>query len=284
MNKTVLSLLPVRYAIDDDLWESFTVEQVKKQIARLHETGRFREPNNGGPFVVRVSQYAMSGEEQYIDKIFYDFSFDGAAWTDLTVVTRVKCSGSLTWTTRQRQDKEIATREALWDEGVVQIWWERDDMCVRSQVPEFECEEYREIAWMAANVVVILLQDRTANKIVIAPRTQPQLRLKFIQRRPQIPNNENVGEILLTIPRRVYTGTSDGKARKAHGPHRMHYRAEHVRQQPYGPRSAPIYREIVIAGMWINASDVPLAERGTPMRHYRFKTLQCAPSTHLDFT
>ena len=91
---------------------------------------------------------------------------------------------------------------------------------------------------MAANVVVILLQDRTANKIEIEPSRRPKLNLKFLQRRPQIPNNENAREILLTIPRRVYTKTS-GKAGKSHAPPRMHYRAEHVRQQPYGPRSAP---------------------------------------------
>jgi hypothetical protein len=42
----------------------------------------------------------------------------------------------------------------------------------------------------------------------------------------------------------------------------MHYRAEHVRQQPYGPRSAPQYREVVIEGTWINAAD---AEPGTPI-------------------
>ncbi len=265
-----LSPLTVRYAIDDDLWESFTFEQVRKQIGRLHETGRFRKPNNGGPFVVRVSQYALSGDEQYIDKIFYDFSFEGDALTDITVVTWAQRSGSLHWKTRQRKDEEIATAVAMWDEAVVQIWWERDYICVRTQVPESECEKCQEIAWMAANVVVILLQDRNANKVVVEPKRRSKLKLKFIQRRPQIPNNENVTEILLTIPRRVYTKTSDGEASKAHRPHRMHYRAEHVRQQPYGPRSAPSYREKVIAGMWINASDVPPAERGTPMRLYRF--------------
>ena len=48
---------PVRYTITDELWESFTIEQVNKQIAQLRETGRFRTPNNGGPFTVRLSQY-----------------------------------------------------------------------------------------------------------------------------------------------------------------------------------------------------------------------------------
>ena len=35
------------------------------------------------------------------------------------------------------------------------------------------------------------------------------------------------------------------------------------------------YKEIVIAGTWINASDIPLTERGMPIaRNYRFKAAQ----------
>jgi hypothetical protein len=56
-----IDMIPVRFAIDDDLWRSFTVEQVTKQIGRLRETGRFWSPNHGSPFVVRVSQYALMG-------------------------------------------------------------------------------------------------------------------------------------------------------------------------------------------------------------------------------
>jgi hypothetical protein len=55
---------PVRYTITDELWESFTIEQVNKQIARLRETGRFRPPNNGGPFTVRLSNYAIVGDPE----------------------------------------------------------------------------------------------------------------------------------------------------------------------------------------------------------------------------
>jgi hypothetical protein len=52
--------------------ERFTIEQVNKQIGLLRETGRFRPPNNGDPFVVRVSQYALSVQDQYTDRIFYE--------------------------------------------------------------------------------------------------------------------------------------------------------------------------------------------------------------------
>src|ERR1019366_787940 len=109
---------------------------------------------------------------------------------------------------------------------------------------------------------------RTAHKVEIEPSTRPKLKLKFLQRRPEIPDAENFREIVLTIPRRVYTGEHGG----THASPRMHYRAEHVRQQPYGPRSAPLYREIVIEGTWINASDIDPADLGTPIRrNYKLK-------------
>jgi hypothetical protein len=189
-------------------------------------------------------------------------------------VTRLRVPGSLNWTQR-REEYERKLAEVLWKEDVIQIWWEKDYVCTRCRVPQDECEEYFEKFFeIAFNVVVILLQDRTANKIEITSTKKPRLNLPFIKRRPQIPDNENFSEIVLTIPRRVYKKTSGGTT-KPHGPHRMHYRAEHVRRQRIGPRSAPSYKEIVIAGTWINASDVSPAERGTPItRNYRFKAVR----------
>jgi hypothetical protein len=288
----------VRYAIEDELWESFTVEQVRKQIGLLRETGRFREPNNGGPFVVRVSQYALMGDPAVIAQrdilvkqghlnvsrtedaqCFYDFSFDGDT-VSTTVVTRLRLPGSLNWKPQQRGEYERKIADVLlWKEEIIRIWWEKDYVCVRCRVLQDECEEHSEIAWMAANVVVILLQDRTANKIEIEPKRSKALNLNFIKRRPKIPDGENAHEIVLTIPRRVYKSEKTGKP---HGPHRMHYRAEHVRRQQIGPRSAPSYKEIVIPGMWINADDISPADLGTPItrRYYRFKALRQKEKLH----
>jgi hypothetical protein len=126
------------------------------------------------------------------------------------------------------------------------------------------------VGTMAACVTTILLQDRRAHKIEIGPSAKPKLRTNFLKRRSDIPGVEQFSELALTIPRRVYTGEHGG----SHASPRMHYRAEHVRQQPYGPRSAPQYREIVIEGTWINADDVDPSERGTPItRAYRFKAI-----------
>jgi hypothetical protein len=273
----------VRYTIDDELWESFTVEEVNKQIKRLRETGRFRPPNNGDPFMVRLSQLAiMGGTEAGIAGIqngdgqcFYEFGFDDGNLT-ITSLVRRRRLGSLNWATQQRQDYESGVVQAFMREcqyHVERIWWERDFVCIRCQLPTAEYDDWWKIGWTAASVVVILLQDRTSNKIEVQPRTRPKLKLNFLQRRPQAPNDESAREIILTIPRRVYKGTS-GTA-KAHARPRMHYRAEHVRRQPCGPRSAPSYREIVIAGMWINATDIPPGERGTPItRNYRFKAIR----------
>ena len=263
--------IAVRYRIDDDVWQSFTAEQVRKQINLLRQTGRFREPNNGNPFVVRLSQYALSGGDQYHDNIFYDFRFDNHFVSE-TVLLRMQRPDSFNWTRQQKRDEERTVAEILRDDNVVGMWWEKDYLCICCQVPQGDCND--EVPWMAANVVVILLQDRTTNKIMVAPKTRPKLKLKFLQRRPQIPNDENVPEIVLTIPRRVYTSTS-GETGKEQKPRRMHFRAGHLRQQQYGPRSAPRYREIEIAAMWINAEDVPPEERGTPItRNYKFKALR----------
>jgi hypothetical protein len=283
----------VRYTIDDELWESFTVEEVNKQINRLCATGQFRAPNNGDPFVVRLSQLAIMGSceagiaerDQLIKdghplvskpqdvQCFYEFSFDDGNLT-ITTLMRQRRRGSLNWTTQQREEHDRVVAEKLWDEHIERIWWERDFVCIRCQLPPAEYEEWGEIGRIAADVVVILLQDRTANKVEVQPRTRPKLNLNFLQRRPQTPNDENAREILLTIPRRVYKGTSR-QGGNGHAHKRMHYRAEHVRQQPCGPRSAPSYREIVIAGMWINATDIPPTERGTPItRNYRFKAVR----------
>ena len=45
----------VRYHITDDLWNSFAVEQVAAQKARMIETGRWHLPNNGGAYTIRAS-------------------------------------------------------------------------------------------------------------------------------------------------------------------------------------------------------------------------------------
>lgn len=286
-------MIPVRFAIDDDLWQSFTVEQVTKQIRRLRETGRFWSPNHGSPFVVRVSQYALMGDTEARDMLvkqghpnvsrtkdkqcFYDFHFEGDddALTDITVVTRGQEIGSLHWTPQERQEFERLVAEALSKEEIIQIWWEKDYVCTRVKVPQDEWQEIDNM--MAANVVVILLQDRTANKIEIEPKKKPKLRLNFIQRRPTIPDNENLPEIVLTIPRRVYKTTGTGKP---HAPARMHYRAEHIRRQQFGPRSDPSYREIVIVGTWINAKDGE--DLGTPItfRKYKFKAVREKEQLH----
>jgi hypothetical protein len=72
-------------------------------------------------------------------------------------------------------------------------------------------------------------------------------------------------QITLYCPRRVSTANHGG----THASPKMHFRAEHTRQQPYGPRKSPSYREIVIEGTWINAADVDVSELGTPIKLYK---------------
>jgi hypothetical protein len=181
-----IDMIPVRFAIDDNLWQSFTVEQVTTQIKRLRETGRFWSPNHGSPFVVRVSQYALMGDtelrREWVKQghpnvsrtedaqCFYDFHFEGDddALINITVAIRHRIIGSLHWTTQAREEFERAVAENLSNEEIIQIWWEKDYVCTRVRLPQDEWQENHNM--MAANVVVMLLQDRTANKIEIEPK------------------------------------------------------------------------------------------------------------------
>jgi hypothetical protein len=217
---------------------------------------------------------------------FCDFHFGDDSNEDwFTWVFRLHKPGSLCWTPEQHRAFVHGTYDVQVDherqhfgvsrlphEIIKAMWWERDFACLRLRPALVEKKDKLQaaLATMAGHVTAILLQDRSAHKIEIGPSAKPKLRANFLKRRPDIPSVEQISELALTIPRRIYTGEHGG----THASPRMHYRAEHVRQQPYGPRAAPRYREIVIEGTWINADDVDPSERGTPItRAYRFKAV-----------
>jgi hypothetical protein len=65
-------------------------------------------------------------------------------------------------------------------------------------------------------------------------------------------------------PRRISAADHGG----THASPRMHYRAEHLRQQAHGPNRA-LRKEIVIEAQWINAVEEPPSE--APARCYRLR-------------
>ena len=116
---------------------------------------------------------------------------------------------------QQRQEYERAIAEAVVERRNHSHMVGKRLCLRRCQVPQDEWKNFRK-SRMAANVVVILLQDRTANKIEIEPKRSKNSTSKFIKRRPQIPDTENCSKIVLTIPRRVYTELAKLASRMAH--------------------------------------------------------------------
>jgi hypothetical protein len=50
---------PVRFYLDTDLFLSFDGDQVTAQKARMMETGRWRMPNSGGRYTIRIDYYSL---------------------------------------------------------------------------------------------------------------------------------------------------------------------------------------------------------------------------------
>jgi hypothetical protein len=114
------------------------------------------------------------------------------------------------------------------------------------------------------NILVCLLHDRRVNKETVEPKAASKLhklgigKTRYVGQRPTTP------VITLKIPARVYQGLGG----KHHARPRMHYRAGHVRQQPYGKRGAGFSKLIEIEATWVN-EDLG----GTPItfREYRMR-------------
>jgi hypothetical protein len=144
------------------------------------------------------------------------------------------------------------------------MWWERDGwICDQVDYASIICgspDEYH--ARCALELLVVILHDRNTLKVEARPRLRSNHLKRFGLNKQQ---PEGVQEITLYCPSHFSTADGDG----THARPRMHYRAEHLRNQPYGPRSNPTYREIVIEAQWINAADVDPSELGTPNRIVR---------------
>jgi hypothetical protein len=284
----------VRYRITNDLWNTFTVEQVKKQIQRLRETGRLVIPNNGEPFTVRLDYHALM-DQSFPGRIenefggpvdddpnyqsYLDFHFCGFICINITSVLRERHRGVPLSRTQEMLDTEAAAivdgekiarghDARKFDEIIRKTWREKDWFCFESQLHPKEVQEWMEcgVAGLAAFVLVILLHDRATHKEIVEPRKSKLHKLGIGKPRPEY---EDLPEVTLYVPRRVYEKLGGGRHKPGHHkPPRMHYRAEHVRQQVVGPRGAGQHKEIVIEGTWVNFDP---AEAGTPIKRRTYK-------------
>lgn len=259
---------PPRFHISDDLWNGYNVEQVAKHKARLIETGRWLLPNGGGEYVVRLTIEALRPvfgkiPESADAQLFYDFEFDGNEYVDTTCVFKKRYSGC-PFSERQAALEEFAKQSPVewsWRTFIAAPkWWDGEWMCFRLHSTLGE-----ETAAAARDVLIMALQDRSVQKIEAEPRKPSKLWKLGIGKKRHDDAPSDTREVTLYCPRRVSTANHGG----THASPKMHFRAEHTRQQPYGPRKSPSYREIVIEGTWINAADVDVSELGTPIKLYK---------------
>jgi hypothetical protein len=288
----------IRYYITDELWSAFSEEQVALQKARMIETGRWLPPS--GRFTLRLpfeTLFAKAGvevgssEEALRNQIANAIEageitsaeqIDSWEAAEIETFCDVEISDGKVFNRfhslrRYFPGKSVFDKQMILREGIktpptnryhgLLEWWDRGSwLCERWNVFTDGCSDDVKLTTFleekALDVLTIILHDRSVHRVEIEPKPDGKNwhLLGLSDQRPAMPT-----EITLQCPRRAYTGDGEG----THASPWMHYRAEHLRNQPYGPRKAPMYRQIVIAAQWINAADVDPADLGTPIRHYK---------------
>ncbi len=275
-----------RYYITPELWSTFTVEQIKKQITCLRDTSRLPQlppditirlavdsviDTVGGPPDPASEPQANKGNSKqiFLDYHFQDYHFifttRVCTWTRKYAHVRLQdrkwfCEGAAAHPENAKMQNERGER-------YLASWFDHNTFCIRETLNSYQPMNF-EVAAQALMVLMIVLQDRTVHKIEIEPRA-PQSRIakKLAERRGPM---DPTPEITLHVPARIYTGEHGG----THASPRLHYRAEHIRQQAVGPRGLGQHKEIVIAGAWINAADVDPKDLGTPLRKYKLVAMK----------
>jgi hypothetical protein len=299
------------FEIDRDLWLTFTRDEVEKQIRLMYEQGLMEWPNNGEPFTIRIAADTLlagmqqegvevtimgepwmgSDKDQWSKKEiadaealatgYYDFHFDPKGDLNYLPVEDIFPLASVSFFVKLKHHRQVALDDTEYmldsDEEFVRTTMSKTPMELLERWRDgnsfsFSFRDLEEMdalhqdpsfAPLAVFVLCILLHDRRVHKVSIESTVSKLHRYGIGKKRPQSP--ETV--LVLHIPDRVYHGTGEG----THARPRMHFRAAHKRMQPYGPRSNPEYREIMIDAMWINRADVAPEDLGTPIMPRRYK-------------
>ncbi len=275
----VRKLPPVQYLLTRELTASFSVEQTYAQEQRLKETGRWVLPNGGREFTMRIPHSDNPGhiresapmdglppDKEYVlaDRVedFMDIDVRFATDDDGTIHP-----GYRAFQLTRRRYKNLPTAlklEALAsedNEGVV-TWWEKSDWYSLMR-HRFLNENELHLASHHYATLVISLLDRNVDKVESPSRIRSN-KLTKAGLNTQQPDDDGVQHITLYCPGRISNAAGDG----THASPRMHYRAEHVKMQPHGPRHT-LRKPITIAATWVNANDLDPSELGTPIRHIK---------------
>jgi hypothetical protein len=265
---------PTVYHITDELWDAYSQEQLALQVERLKSTGRYRLPSS---FTVRLLFETVvdmgkfrARNPDYVERAnglnsYFEFRFVADKLVGIDQLMHYhRPSKSAEYKLRMLElytDPSNIRQPELTDIGAIAAWWEGDD--VYSRLPLLPTTDdfklLSEISSVhARDMLACLLYDRSVRRVESEPRNQPMRQRQLFNLNAE----QSVQKITMYVPRRVSTAANGGTHASPH----MHFRAEHTRQQPYGPRKSPSYREIVIAGKWINAADIDPSELGTPGR------------------
>jgi hypothetical protein len=248
------------------LWRTFSSAQAEAQVARLSANGRLSVPGFGGPFGVRIKVNALlaPGDQDMDDRNTIEFLFSGGTinhppefrefstdeYHDDPLFAKWPLARKAAFAKEMRITPKSRTTAQ---------WFVQNTLVSRWTYTEIEPETAQAVVTVAQdalNVTMILLHDARTQTKVVEPTGSKLARLGIGKPRADCPDR-GVTEISLYIPRRIYVNDGGG----THASPAMHYRAEHDRRQPFGPRVNPQYKEIVIAGRWINEAEVPADQR-----------------------
>jgi hypothetical protein len=219
----------------------------------------------GGIPLVAECPFNNLGEEAFLD--FHHYGYDQSAVTGhytLTMLTKDRRCSKTPISRRSEPGNALANGLAEKNKHhltMLRHWWDKDWFCVEWDAQKLAPLDFQETAW----VLTCCLHERTVQKLKIEPRVpRSAIAKKLAARRGEI---KQTAETMLYVPKREYGGGQGG----THASPRLHYRSPHWRQQPYGPRDKPSFREVFIEGMFINAENCTADERAEVRLSRHFK-------------
>jgi hypothetical protein len=206
---------------------------------------------------------------------FFDFEMRGGDVLRLAQSTRTHFPGATTEMKQRGLDSALASpyKNPLYDAKDEIVWWEKDNWycnCIGLKRSKPDYQRVAEFAQHVIDVLIVILQDRNVNRVESEPRPPS----KKWKRSGFYHSAQDVTETTLYCPRRISTADHGG----THASPRMHYRAEHTKMQPHGPRHS-LRKEITVAATWVNAVDIDPSELGTPIKLYRL--VNCGPACQI---
>lgn len=268
-----------RYTIAPELVAGFSHEQVYAQECRLKETGRWIIPNGGAEFTLRIADKKDEPEEKNpgLSPLLPGqeclLASRRNGFMDLDVIHVTDPDGTVhpeykAFQIVRRQYRgltaDLKSDILAHDTNSGILWWEKGDWLCLMRHRVLSSEELNLASHHYAMLVISLL-DRVVNKVETTSHRAKSKKLARAGLNRQQPADDGIQRITLYCPGH-FTRADGGSGQGA--PKRMHYRAEHVKMQPHGPRNT-LRKQITVEAVWVNAEGLDAATLGTPIRHIK---------------